>query len=75
VQAKKTLGENAAIEIGTYLALDEASNGCTLLACVGEEGLELPANDFVEKRLLGLVARVVGHVDPVRDRVGTRERV
>jgi len=32
-------------------------------------------NDFVKKCLLRLVAFVVGHVDPVRDRVGVRGEV
>jgi hypothetical protein len=70
VQAKKTLGEDAAIEIGTDFAFDEASNGRSLLARVGEECLEALSDDFVKKRLLRLVALVVGQVDPVRDRVG-----
>jgi len=72
VQAKKTLGENAAIEIGTDFAFDEASNGRSLLARAGEERRELLADDFVKKRLLRLVALVVGQMDPVRDRVGVR---
>jgi hypothetical protein len=39
---------------------------------IGEEGLEVVSDDFVEKRLLRLVALVVGHVDPVWDRVKVR---
>ena len=72
MQAKKTLGEDPAIEVGAYLAFDEASNGRSLLARVGEERRELLADDFVKKRLLRLVALVVGQMDPVRDRVGVR---
>ena len=72
MQAKKSLSEDAAIEIGTDFTFDEASNGCSLLARVGEECLEGFSDDFVEKRLLRLVALVVGQVDPVRDRVGVR---
>ena len=76
MQAKKTSSENAAIDVGTYLAFDEASDGRTLLARVSEERRELLADDFVKERFLRLVAlvvgRVVGHVDPVRDRVGVR---
>ena len=70
MQAKKTLGEDAAIEISTNFALDEASDGRSPLARVGEECLDALSDDFVKKRLLRLVALVVGHVDPVRDRVG-----
>ena len=72
MQAKKTLGEDAAIEIGTDFAFDEASNGRSLFARVGEECLEALSDDFVKKCLFRLVALVVGHVDPVRDRVGVR---
>jgi hypothetical protein len=36
---------------------------------IGEEGLEVVSDDFVEKCLLRLVALVVGQVDLVRDRV------
>ena len=72
MQAEETSSENAAIEIGTEFAFDKASNGCSLLDRVGEECLELLADEFVKKRLLRLVALVVGHVDPVRDRVGVR---
>ena len=70
MQANKPSGEDAAIEIGTGFAFDEASNGRSLLARVGEECLEALSDDFVKKRLLRLVALVVGQVDPVRDRVG-----
>ena len=72
MQAKKTLGENAAIEIGTDFAFDEASDGCSLLARVGEECLEVLSDDFIEKSLVWLVTLVVGQLDPVRDRVGVR---
>jgi hypothetical protein len=70
VQAKKTSGENATIEIGAEFAFDEASHGCSLLARVREKGLEILPDDFVEERLLRLVALVVGQVGPVRDRAG-----
>jgi len=70
MQAKETPSEDAAIEIGAQFALDEASNGRSPLARVREKRLEILSDDFVEKRLLRLVAVVVDHVDPVRDRVG-----
>jgi len=70
MQAEKTSSEDATIEIRADLAFNEASNGGSLLARVGEKGLQILSDDFVEKRLLRLVALVVGHVDPLRDRVG-----
>ncbi len=70
MQAKKTLGKNAAIEIGADLAFNEASDGRPLLARVGEEGLEVLLDDFIEKSLVWLVALVVDQVAPVRDRIG-----
>ena len=70
MQAKKTSSEDAAIEICADFALDEASDRRSMLARIGEERLECLSDDFVEKCLLRLVALVVGHVDPVRDRVG-----
>jgi len=69
MQAEKTSGEDATIEIRTDLAFNEASNGCSLLARVREKSLEVLPNDFVKKRLLRLVALVLCHSDPVRDRV------
>jgi hypothetical protein len=73
MQAKKTSSEDATIEIRTDFAFNEASNGRSLLARVREKGLEVLSDDFVEKRLVRLVALVVGHVDPVRDRAGVHE--
>jgi hypothetical protein len=35
-----------------------------------ERAFQLLAHDLVEERLLRLVALVLGHLDPVRDRVG-----
>ncbi len=72
MQAKETSGEDAAIEIRADFAFDEASNGCSLLGRVGEEALEGFSDDFVKERILRLMALVVGHVDPVWDRVGVR---
>ena len=72
MQAKKAPSEDATIEIGAKFAFDETSDGCSLLACAGEERLEVLSDNFVEECLLRLVALVVGHVDPVRDRAGVR---
>jgi hypothetical protein len=70
MQAKKAPSEDATIKVGADFAFDEASNGCSLLACISEERVECLSDDFVEKRFSRLVTLVVGHVDPVRDRVG-----
>ena len=40
-----------------------------------EEAFQLLADDLVKEGLLRLVALVVGHLDPVRDRVGVRTTV
>ena len=74
MQAKKTSSEDATIEIRADFAFNEVGDGRSLLARVREKGLEALSDDFVEKRLLRLVALVVGHVDPVRDRVGVCEQ-
>jgi hypothetical protein len=65
VYPDETPGEHAAVEVGTQLSLDESRDGCTLLTSPGEEGLELLPDDFVEQRLLRLVALVLCHADPV----------
>jgi phosphoenolpyruvate synthase/pyruvate phosphate dikinase len=69
MHAEKTSSEDATIEIRTDLAFNEASNGCSLLARVREKNLEVLPNDFVKKRLLRLVALVLCHSNPARDRV------
>ncbi len=74
MQAKKASSKNAAIEIRADFAFYEASNGCSLLARIGEERFKCLSHDFVKKCLLRLVALVVGQVDPARDRVGVREQ-
>jgi hypothetical protein len=59
MQAEKTSREDATIEIRSDFALDEASNGCSLLARIGEERLKCLSDDFVEERPLRLVAFVL----------------
>ena len=59
MQAEKAPSEDAAVEISADLAFDEASNGCSLLARIGEKRLKGLSHDFVEKRLLRLVALVL----------------
>jgi hypothetical protein len=50
--------EDPALEIGADLSLDKASNRRALSSRASQEGLELFANDFVEKSLLGLMALI-----------------
>ena len=66
------MGQHTALEIGPQLAFDESRHGCTVLSRIREERLELLADDFVEERLLRLVALVSGHGAPGRDRRGGR---
>ena len=54
------------------LALVESRHGCTVLSRIREKRLELLSDDFVEKRLLRLVALVSGHGAPGLDRRGGR---
>jgi hypothetical protein len=58
VDAQEAMGEHAAIEIGTNLALDEASDGSTRGSGAREERLQTFSDDAMEERLLGLVAFV-----------------
>jgi len=59
VESQEAVGQHAALEIGPYLTLDEAGDGCALLACAREEGLEVLSDDFVKQRLLGPVPVVL----------------
>jgi hypothetical protein len=52
------MGEHAALELGTNLALDEASDGSTRGSGAREERLQIFSDDAMEERLLGLVAFV-----------------
>ena len=74
MQAKKAPSEDATIEIRTDFALDEASDRRSMLSRIRGERLKCLSDDFVKKRLLRLVALVVGHVDPVRDRGRVRKK-
>ena len=58
VDAQEAMGEHAAFEIRTNLALDEASDGSTLRSGAREERLHILADDAMEQRLLGLVTFV-----------------
>jgi hypothetical protein len=58
VDAQEAMGEHAALEVRTNLALDEASDGSTRRTGAREERLQILADDAMEERLLGLVAFV-----------------
>jgi hypothetical protein len=58
VDAQEAMGEHAALELGTNLALDEASDGSTRGSGAREERLQIFSDDAMEERLLGLVAFV-----------------
>jgi hypothetical protein len=58
VDAKESVGEDAAREIAADLAFDEAGDGSPRRSCAGEEGLEFVADDLMEKGLLGRVTFV-----------------
>jgi hypothetical protein len=74
VDAKESIGEDAALEIAAHLALDEAGDGRPHRSCVGEEWLEFVADDGVEEGLLGLLAFVpVDGWGPIRTGLGTRK--
>ncbi len=58
MDAHESMSEDAAFEIGADFALDEAGDGRARRSRAREEGLELVADDCVEKGLLGLVTFV-----------------
>ena len=61
--AEKAPAEEAAVEEGSELALDEAGNHPTVFPGRGEKGLEVVLHDAVENRVLGLAPLV-------RERIG-----
>jgi len=70
MHAKEPFREDAAVEVGADLALDEPRHRRAGLPRRIQEGLDLFADDLVEERLLGLVAFVLGHAVPNRDQPG-----
>jgi hypothetical protein len=70
VEAKEAMGEYATAEEAAKLLLDEVR--CRLPSACGasEKAFQLLANDTMEERLLRLMAFVVGHAIPLRDRRG-----
>jgi hypothetical protein len=59
VDAHESMGEHTTFEVRPDLSLHEPGDGRALLSRPSEEGLELLANDFVEKGLLGFMAFVL----------------
>jgi hypothetical protein len=53
------MGKHATFEVGPDLSFHEPGDGCALSSRPSEEGLELLANNFVEKGLLGFMAFVL----------------
>jgi hypothetical protein len=68
VQAEKPSCEDPAIKVGAQFALDEASDGCALLARLGEETLEVFSYDLVEQGLFRRMALVLDGAGSRRDR-------
>ncbi len=69
VNAQEPCGENPAGQVGTQLAFDKTSDGCTLLTGTREKTLEILPDDLVKKRALRLVTSVFDGMVPERDRV------
>jgi hypothetical protein len=74
VNAQEPVREHATAQEGAKLLLDEARSGLLSACGAREEACELLANDPMKKRLLRLMALVLGHEAPVGDRLGRRRR-
>jgi len=68
VDAQESMGEHATFEVRPDLSLHEPDDGRALPSRPSEEGLELLANDFVEKGLLGFMGFVL---DDDKESAGT----
>ncbi len=60
MDADESMREHAVLEVGADLALNEPSDRSAMKSRAGKKWDELRANDFVQVRLLGLVAEVFG---------------
>jgi hypothetical protein len=58
VDTQESMGEYTAFEVRPDLSLHKPSDRRTLPSRPSEEGFELLANDFAEKRLIGFMAFV-----------------
>ena len=69
VETEKAVRQDAAAKERAKLLLDEAGRSLISMVRSREEVFQLLADDFVQEGLLRLVALVLCHLDPVRDRV------
>ena len=74
VDAQEPVREYPAAKEATKLLLDEAGSGLLSVCSAREEAFELLANDLMKESLLRLMALVLGHAVPGRDRVGAPRR-
>jgi hypothetical protein len=58
VNAHETVGQDAAAEEASELALDEARHRALARPCASEEALELAPDDAIEDAFLGAASRV-----------------
>jgi len=63
------VSQDAATQERAKLLLDEAGRGLIAVARTRQEAFQLLPDDLMKQGLLRLMALVVGHMDPVRDRV------
>jgi hypothetical protein len=70
VDTEKAVREHAAAEEGAKLLLDEVQGRLLSARGAREKAFQLLPHDPVKKRLLRLMALVLGHAVPVRDRAG-----
>ena len=66
--------KHATAQEGAELLLDEVRSELLSVCGAREEALELLANDLMKERLLRLMALVLGHAVPGRDRVGAQRK-
>ena len=73
VEVQEPVRENTTAKEGAKLLLDEARGRLISQCGAREEALQLLAHDLVKKSLLRLMALVLGHEIPDRDRRGWSE--
>ncbi len=72
MDAQEPVREHATAKESAKLLLDEAGSGLLSVYSAREEAFELLANDLMKESLLRLMALVLGHGVPPRDRPGER---
>jgi hypothetical protein len=68
VQSKKAVGQDPAVQVGAYFALNESSDWHALPTRLGEEGLDVLSYNLVEQRLFRMVTLVLDGAGSRRDR-------